>query len=176
MENMAETTSKLEVWTEDDYYKDQRDICLQGYDEEKLWETVDDWIEDLDLYDAKDVPAVVEAAKEVKVLMKDCFKLDVNDMYDYVIDRSCNYGMDYYEKEPEGMELIPEFVKKFNALQYWYTGGEQIAILDISEQVKEYYFDAFDIPEDKREETWQEWLRLDKEETERLKALYAEKE
>ena len=161
----------LPRWTVEDYDKafKTQDLCVESYNEERLYEDENDYIEDLDLYDNKDVPGVVESSKEVHVYEKDRFKLDAERLKEQI----CEYAYDNYYSEDydnvAGLELVDDFVKKFNSKQHWYTSGKPVAVLDMSEQVKEYYLESADIPKEKWEETYNEWVKEYNEDMERIR-------
>lgn len=148
------TVSKYE-----DSLKDM-DICIQTYDEDVLVENISDYIDRLPLFKEKDIPDVVESAKEVKIFEKNRFKLDVEDLTEYVYTLAYeDYNMDDTD-HVNGIELVKDFCNKFNEKQHWYTSGRQIGFLDLSQEVKEYYLEEKHIPKEEWDETWEKWLRL----------------
>ena len=165
--------NNLPVWTIEDYNNnfEQMDLCVEDYHEERLFEDENDYFVDLDNYKPYDIPSVVEASSRVKVYIKDRFKLNPERLKERIEE----YAYDnFYMEDTDrvcGLDLVDDFCKKFNAQQYWYTSGKQVAWLDLSNDVKEYYLEQYDIPKEKWEETWNEWLQLAKEHDEKIKNL-----
>ena len=54
-----------------------------------------------------------------------------------------------------GWELVDKFCEEFNKKQSWYTSGKQIAWLDLSKEMKEYFISYNDLTEEK-------WQTLEK--------------
>ena len=115
-----------------------------------------------------DIQNAIETAKEIKVYEKNYFKLDyscikdmldedysINNIPEFVIDYGDNWGMGYWEVEPERMDIVYDFCKdvaengytdekiktmvdSFNEHQHYYTNGKFVGTLDISKDVEEY--------------------------------------
>lgn len=139
------------VISEKEYYEmaKTQDICYQGYDEERLYTDTDDWVEDCYVETVEDIYYIIKEAKRIKVYIKDRFHLRVDWVKEYIADRAYN---DYYMEDTDHInnwELIDEFVENFNKQQDWYTAGKQIAWLDLSEEVKQYYINYKDFTEEK---------------------------
>lgn len=159
----------LPIWTEEQYVEElinkDRPLCIQGYDREKLFETVDDFLESFPYmqvcpnFTFEDVISSYEMCKKVPVFLQDKFHISPSWLEDKIIDHSCNYGMDYWEREPEGMELIADFCKAFNEKQWFYTSGEQVAWVDLSNSVKGMFLEGLD----DKETIWANWEKQYKE-------------
>ena len=150
------------TWTVSEYEDnfEKIDVCIQTYDEDVLVENISDYIDRLPLFKEKDIPDVVESAKEVKIFEKNRFKLDVEDLTEYVYTLAYeDYNMDDTDRV-NGIDYVKEFCKKFNEMQTWYTDGKLIAYLDLSQEVKEYYLNKKCISKEVWDETWEKWLRL----------------
>ena len=150
------------TWTVSEYEDSLKDmdLCIEMSDEALLFNTVNDYLENLPDVSEKDIVEIVKSAKEVNVLEKDHFKINVDD----VIEAICNVAYEDYNMDDadhvNGIDYVKEFCKKFNEMQTWYTGGKVIAYLDLSQEVKEYYLNKKCISKEVWDETWEKWLRL----------------
>ena len=150
------------TWTVSEYEDSLKDmdICIEMSDKALLFNTVNDYLENLPDVSEKDIAEIVKSAKEVNVLEKHHFKINVDD----VIEAICNVAYEDYNMDDtdrvNGIDYVKEFCKKFNEMQTWYTGGKLIAYLDLSQEVKEYYLNKKCISKEVWDETWEKWLRL----------------
>ena len=145
LEEYNKLVDSLPVWTLDEFYEKEKtqNIAIESSNEEELFDSFEDYCEDLYITNLEELECACKAAKKIKVYTTKKFHIDSGWLQDRIIDyANDNYSMSYYDQEPECMEYVDEFVKKFNEAQSWYVSDNLIAIVDAEKEVREYFADA----------------------------------
>ena len=158
IENTVSTTYPVISIEEYKENADKMKLCISANDERLIFD-VEDYFDYLPIPPTEFLAYdICEQAKTVPVCKQDKFHITADDILHTIEDKSCSYGMDYWDVSPEiDNDLINNFVKKFNEDQTWVTNGEQVAVLDLSEEVKDFYFNEFKIAPQDRESVFNEW-------------------
>ena len=153
----TENKTELPIISEDQYYEmlKTQDICYLSDNEERLYQDTEDYFEDAYVETDEDIYWAVDRAKRVKVYEKDRFHLRPDWVKEKIAHRAYD---DYFMEDSDqvaGWELVDKFCEEFNKKQSWYTSGKQIAWLDLSKEMKEYFISYNDLTEEK-------WQTLEK--------------
>lgn len=108
--------------------------------EENLCEDIEDYFDLIDFSDNNDDnETIIEKAKEISIYEKEPFKISVDWLWENLTDYADeNFSMGYFDAEPNGMDIVEKFVEDFNSAQTWHTQGKKVAVLDLSEEVKQF--------------------------------------
>lgn len=143
-EKYNKLVKSLPVWTLEEFYEKEKtmDIAIESSNEEELFDSIEDYCEDLYISNLEDLECACKAAKNIKVYTTKKFHINGEWLKDRIRDYGeDNYSMYYFDKEPECMEYVDEFVKKFNDAQTWYVSDKLIAVVDAEKEVREYFAD-----------------------------------
>lgn len=149
--------------TYEQYCKDYKECSIESSGEDKIFEDIEDWIEDYEPIDDEAIVDCYNTAKEILVYTTKKFQISSSWLYDKIVDYAeDNFAMSYYDQEPEAMDLLEDFVNEFNKKQYWYVSDELVAVLDASNEVKDYFKDKmieeWNISENEFEDKWKSFI------------------
>lgn len=145
LEEYNKLVDSLPVWTLDEFYEKEKtqNIAIESSNEELLFDSIEDYCEELYLETAEDLECACKAAKKIKVYTTKKFQINAEWLKDKIQDYAeDNYSMHYYDQSPECLEMVDDFVKKFNEVQSWYVSDDLIAVVDAEKEVREYFADA----------------------------------
>lgn len=145
LEEYNKLVDSLPVWTLNEFYEKEKtqNIAIESSDEEKLFDSIEDYCEELYLETAEDLECACKAAKKIKVYTTKKFHINAGWLKDKIQDYAeDNYSMHYFDQSPECLEMVDDFVKKFNEAQSWYVSDDLIAVVDAEKEVREYFADA----------------------------------
>lgn len=114
-------------------FERMEEVCVEDY-EQRLFNAVEDLLES-----NKYSILSGETFSNCKVYTKDYFHLTEQCVVEWIINYAEeNYGMTYWEREPNAMNLVESFVQQFNEQQTFYTGNKLVGYLDLTEQVERF--------------------------------------
>lgn len=145
LEEYNKLVDSLPVWTLDEFYEKEKtqNIAIESSNEELLFDSIEDYCEELYLETAEDLECACKAAKKIKVYTTKKFQINAEWLKDKIQDYAeDNYSMHYFDQSPECLEMVDDFVKKFNEVQSWYVSDDLIAVVDAEKEVREYFADA----------------------------------
>ncbi len=131
-------TNEIKVITAEEYNKMQN-VCYENPSDDNLLEDIEDYYEELEFNSIEEIEQLVLNAAKIPVYTKDMFKYSAERMKENITEFGYdNYYMDDPYNQIAGLELIDEFMEKFNAMQHYYISDKLVAYLDLSSEVREY--------------------------------------